>query len=273
MSRKVIGVFVSLALAALGAFLVISYVNKAEERAIADAEAVEVLVVSDSIAAGERVADVQGKVKSVLVPAKAQALGSVAGLSELDAEYVAAVDLLPGEQVVSARFVPVESIIEESRVDVPADLLQVTVSLLPDRAVGGQLRAGQRVAVVASFEPFAIQAAEPGQGEDAVGSSSFFDVDLVGLKTPNTSHIILHKVLVTAVQIEELPTKTIRDDAEQVGVELAPTGNLLVTLAVSAPDVEKIVFTAEHGMVWLAIEPDGAPEAGTRIQTRGTIYE
>ncbi|MCZ6857885.1 MAG: hypothetical protein O7F70_07790, partial [Gemmatimonadetes bacterium] len=51
-----------------------------------------------------------------------------------------------------------------------------------------------------------------------------------------------------------------------------PTGNLLVTLAMEPDDVERTVFSAEFGTVWLAQESETAPDKATRIQTRGTIY-
>ena len=55
--------------------------------------------------------------------------------------------------------------------------------------------------------------------------------------------------------------------------DTAPNGSLFVTLALPGPDIEKIVFTSEHGSIWLAREPLDAVENGTVIQTRGTIYE
>ena len=36
----------------------------------------------------------------------------------------------------------------------------------------------------------------------------------------------------------------------------APTDSLLVTLALDAPSVEKVVYAAEFGTVWLSNEPD-----------------
>jgi hypothetical protein len=53
---------------------------------------------------------------------------------------------------------------------------------------------------------------------------------------------------------------------------LAPTGNLLVTLALDAPSIERLAFTAEFGHIFLAQEPNDAAESGTQIQNRGTIY-
>lgn len=269
MNRKALGVIASVVMAAVGTFVVLSYVRSADERALAGQQAVEVLVVSETIEQGAAATDVTSRVESVLVPAKTRAEGSVSDLSELG-DTVAAVDLVPGEQVVAQRFVATEALEAQQSVPIPSGYLQVTFSLSPDRALGGALVPGDMVAFVASFDPFEVAAVEPGE---LVGSSDpALDGRLTGLQTPNTSHIVLHKILVTNVQIEKLPAPSEREDAEELSIELAPTGNLLVTLAMEAPDIETAVFTAEHGAIWLAWEPEDASEAGTRIQHRGIIY-
>ena len=270
MRKRVLGVVLSIALAGVGVFLTLAYVNKAEERAVAAEETVEVLVVENTIVAGERAQDIGGRIKAVLVPAKVQAAGSVASLADLEGK-VAAVDLQPGEQVLESRFITEEELVENVGLQIPEGLLEVTIAVAPDRALGGELQPGDMVAVVASFEPFQVQAIEPGEIEEFFGATVEDDENR-NLRTPNTSHIILHKILVTYTAQERLPAPTDREDAAEEGVELAPTGNLLVTMAMSAPDVERVVFSAEHGTVWLAREPANASESGTQIQTRGTIY-
>ncbi len=277
MSRRVLGLIASVVLAAAGTFVLLAYVNSADQRAAAGEEVVPVLIVAEPISRGTAAAELDGLVRSTLVPAKVRADGAVGELADLG-DHVAAVDLAPGEQVLAARFVSVNDLETETKIEVPDGLLQVTVSLSPERAVGGRLRPGSTVGVLASFEPFDFNSAEPGDVPDQ-------PVEIVletqpeeenepatKLRTPNSTHIVLHKVLVTNVQIERLPAETATPDVEQSNLELAPTGNLLVTLAIGAPDVEKVVFAAEHGTVWLAAEPTDADETGTAIQTRGTIY-
>ncbi len=278
MSRRVLGLIASVALAAAGTFILLAYVNGADERAAAGEEVVPVLIVAEPITRGTAAADLDDLVRSTLVPAKVRAEGAVADLGDLG-ELVASVDLAPGEQLLAARFVSVNDLETETKIEVPDGLLQVTVSLSPERAVGGRLRPGSTVGVLASFEPFDVGTVEPGgvQPEQPVEivleTAPEEDAQpATKLRTPNSTHVVLHKVLVTNVQIERLPAETATPDVEQSNLELAPTGNLLVTLAVTAPDAEKVVFAAEHGTVWLAAEPTGADEAGTTIQTRGTIY-
>jgi pilus assembly protein CpaB len=260
MGRRIVGAVLAVLLAAVGTFVLVLYVRGAEQRALAGEETVEVLVVSDPVARGTAVDDLAGVVRAEQVPMKVQARGSVGSVEEL-AEYegqVTAVELLPGEQVTSARFIEPQDL-SRAQVDVPDGLLEVTVSLSPERAIGGQMDPGSTVAVLSSFDPFDLEGAvsEEEEPEEAAGAS----------KTPNTTHIILHKVLVTNVQRDDTGTT----DDEDAGSR-APSGNLLVTLALDAPSIERVVFTAEHGRLWLATEPGDAPEEGTRIQQRGTIY-
>jgi pilus assembly protein CpaB len=51
-----------------------------------------------------------------------------------------------------------------------------------------------------------------------------------------------------------------------------PTTSLLVTLALSAADAEKIVFAAEFGSIWLSHEPSTADESGTDIVDGTKVY-
>lgn len=261
MNRRVLSAVVALALAAVGTFALVAFVRGAEDRALAGEELVEVLVVQERVEAGTAASQLDGRVDTDQVPAKIQAADAVDDLDALG-DLVTAVDLLPGEQVTAARFQPADAFERRrAQVDVPEDLLEVTVSLSPDRAVGGMVRPGSKVAVVGSFDPFEISSTEP--------------VQLEGLqipdegKTPNSSHIILHKVLVTNVQTDasfEL------EEVEDNQTAPAPGGNLLVTLALDAPSVERVVFAAEHGRVWLAVQPDEASENGTEVVTRGNVY-
>lgn len=279
MNRKWIGVLVSITLVALGTFVLVRYVQGAEERALEGEETVEVLVVNTAVPRGAAADDLQGKVDTVLVPTKVQAPGSVTELSALAGTF-AAVDLVPGEQLLASRFVSAEELIALDDFAVPDGLLELTLSLSPDRALGGELRPGDEVAVIASFAPFTLTEDESAgvQIEEAIQQSEEDETiqqseeNTTERTTPSSTHLIIHNALVTNIQVERLPAATDEASAEQSGVELAPTGNLLVTLAMEPEDVERTVFSAEFGSVWLAQESETAPDKATRIQTRGTIY-
>lgn len=282
MSRKWIGVVVAVALAAIGTWVLVQYVQSAEERALEGQETIEVLVVSETVPAGAPAESLTAKVRTELVPAKVQAPGSVASLAEL-AGQVTAVELLPGEQVIQTRFVLPEVFESLDEFEVPEGLVEVTMSLSPERAVGGTLRQGDSVAVFASFEPFELDGTSPEADEDSIIISADNPTDAQQLadelgvttaKTPNSTGLILHKVIVSNVQVEQLPVEpVVGEGVEQPDVELAPTGNLLVTLAMQPEQAERFIFTAEFGLVWLAIDDETVAEDTSKVQSRNTIYD
>jgi len=228
--QKLIGIVASVALAAIGTGLLVFYVRGAEDRALKGEKTVSLLVVSDSIAKGTKAEDIAGKVRSEKVPVKVAAGGAVGSLSSL-AGKVATVDLLPGEQLVSGRFSTSGSV----ATSIAPGMLQVTVSLDMVRAMGGEVREGDTVGVLASFDD------------------------------PQTTHLVLHKVAVTAVRNQTGAVVTTNPQGA-----VSPSG-LFVTLALDAPSVEKVVFAAEHGRLWLSREPTAADESGTKVQSKAAI--
>lgn len=276
MDRKWIGVLISLVLAAVGTWVLVQYVNGADERALEGVETVDVLVVSDTIPEGSSIDEVSQRVQRQSVPVDAQAIGSLDSLAGLQGQ-VTAVALVPGEQVIASRFITPQEFSEAQEFSLPDDVreeyLSVTIPLTPERAIGGELEAGDLVAVIASFEPFEINGVEPSAIDpDAEPEDEEDEPEEALPQTPNTSGIIVHKAIVTNVQVEQVPVEEAEQNAEAQGVELAPTGRLLVTLATESPYVEKIVFTAEWGTVWLAIEGELAPDEFDQVQTRNLIY-
>ena len=276
--RRALGVVGAIVVALLGTMLLVGYVRGAEERALEGEELVEVLVISDIVARGTPAEDMGRDVTLELVPAKVRADGSVSDLSLLT-DLVASTDLLPGEQVVASRFITAQTLSSTARIEAPTDMLEVTVALSNDRALGGALLPGDLVAVIASFDPFDLNTIEPTDLEpgEIVDPSEIFvgssggEEQGASLKTPNSTHLILHKILVTNVQVEQLP-RTATEDTPDDAPPLAPTGNLLITLAGPPEAIEKIVFTAEHGFLWLAAEGETAAEPTTPVQTRATVY-
>lgn len=254
MNRKFVGIVAAVLLASVGTFTLLAWVKSAEDRALAGERVVNVLVVQEDISEGTRAEDLETRIAVERVSAKVKAAGSVDDVADLEGK-VAAVDLVAGEQVLATRFVEPAVLARQTSVEVPDGLQEVTVKLEPQRAVGGNVRPGDTVGLVASFEPF-----------EAVDGS--------GTKTPNETHMVMHKILVTRVQAAPTTATPSSDAEEEEGDRLDPVpgGDLLVTFAVDAPSVERIVFAQEFGFVWLTAEPDTATEDGTKIWDRNTIY-
>ena len=259
MRTRLLSLVGSVALAAIGTVMLVSYVQSAHAKAAAPERMESVLVVTQRVPRGTKASELEGKVTVKTIPASAMARGAVHSITEIDGTKVAAADLLPDEQVLANRF---ESPQKLGRDGVPDGMLETTVKLGAERAVGGTLKPGDTVAVVSSFEPFDLQGLV---GADAAGPK----------KSPNTTHVILHKVLVTNVQVtytsgDAKKTSDVKK-TDDTTPDPAPKGELLVTLALDATSVQQVVFTAEFGSLWLAAEPADAPDTPTRIETLGTV--
>lgn len=220
MDRRVKGLAAAVGLASVGTFVLVGYVQAAEDRAVAGERLVPVLVVDEAVERGTPGAELGDLVRDELVPAKVRADGAVTELAALDG-LVAATDLVPGEQVLLDRFEPAE----DAATAVPAGLDEVTLSLDAPRAAGGRLAPGDRVSVLFSNQ----------------------------MNGPQTE-TILRDVPVVAVTQDDDGGGGFAvggggdDEAEAPGSTTA----LLVTLGVSSPEAERLVFAAEHGTVWLA---------------------
>jgi pilus assembly protein CpaB len=240
--RRVIALIAALVLALIGTGVLVLFVSSAEDRALEGEEIVKVLVVQEEIPAGTPASDLGGGVKVEKVPAKVVNSGAVGDISELSG-LVAAVNLLPGDQLTAARFATPEQFSpSRSQIAVPTGLLEISVTLDPSRTMGGTIRPGDTVAVIASFT-----------------------------QDGNQSELILHKVLVTNVQGAPVTVAPVGDDGA-ASRPAAPEGSLLVTLAVDARSAQRVAFTAEFGTMYLAREPADAPAGSTGPESIGSIF-
>lgn len=247
MNRRTGGIIGAVVLALIGAVLVIAYANGADERAESGTKVVSVYTVRTEIPAGTPTADLGDRVGRTDLPKKAVAEGAITNLKQIKG-LVAGALLVPGEQLVRARFTsPSAFQASGSGVSIPDGFLTTTISLEPQRAIGGVLSPGVTVAVSASF---------------AGGDGG-----------PAQSGIILQKVLVTNVQVADPNTAETTDtttDASRPGA--SPQGALLVTLALPADQVTRLVYAAEHGTIWLSTDPRNAPDAPGGAVVRNGIY-
>lgn len=230
---------VAVLLAALGTFVLLSYVNGADERALAGTRTVEVLVVSAPIPAGTSADDLADLVTTTPLPSNVVLTGGVTSLDDLEGR-VATVDLEVGEQLLDSRFISPADLQALDEVEIPAGLHEITIALEPQRVIGGEIAAGDTVGVFLS--------------------------DMEG----KTTHLVLHKALVTNVQGL---SPVLEPEGDTPVAEALPPGDVMVTLALDAPSAEKLVFGMEQGMVWLSAEPLDADENGTIVLDWNLVYQ
>ncbi len=248
MRRRLLAATVALLLAAAGAVVLLAYVRGADARALAGTRTVDVLVVDQAIPEGTPGEEVADLVRTERLPAKAAVEGGITDLAQL-AGQVATADLQPGEQLLAVRFAAPEDLAVPGTVPPPPGASEVSILLEPQRAVGGRLAAGDEIGVYVSLTL-----------ENEAG------------KTVGTTHATLHGALVTQVQGAPAPASGDGTTETASSGQAAPTGSVLVTVALPARDAELVVFGMEHGTVWLALEPEGADSSDTRIVTQGNVY-
>jgi pilus assembly protein CpaB len=238
-NRRVSGIIAAAVLAVIGTVTLTTYVQSARDGAEASAGDVDVWVVDETIAKGTNGADIEAHVTRTSVPRRLEADGALTDLDDVD-DLVVIETLLPGDQLVSSRFGTPAQV---RQAGIPAGFHAVTIELEPQRALGGQLRAGDKVDVVMSYD-LTSEAARATGATKATG-------------------VTLRDVLVASVQINPNAEGVPNVEAQAQGddneaVEDAPTEALLVTLAVDDASVERLILGAEFGKIWLATASAGA---------------
>lgn len=253
MKTRIIGAIVALVLAAIGAVLLVGYVRGADARAAEGAELTDVYIAQESIAKGTPGEAVAEFVKVDSIPKKNVAEGSVTDLEQL-AGLVAAAEILPGEQLLEARFIDPADLAARGDVAIPEGMQLVSFTLAADRVVGGQVRAGDKIGLVGTVDPDEI-----GDEEDVVNPVTSF---------------AFHGVLVTNVQ--GAVTAESGQDSEQQSEQGAGDA-IMVTIALSAHDVERWVWFSEgeaggYANMWLTLENEKTDNSGTSPVTGSNAF-
>ncbi|MFA5775375.1 MAG: RcpC/CpaB family pilus assembly protein [Ilumatobacteraceae bacterium] len=233
--RRKLRILAGITAAAIGTIMLYAIVNNRDNEQVGEVtEFGSVVVVKTAIPRQTPVESIIDSVEIMQVPTNLINPGAVATLGEITPGYVTSTELLPGEQLLSARFRNPEGL---SRILVPNSLQEVTIPIFPERAVGGAFNPGDTLGVIASF----------GSGEGGENSS-----------------FILHRALVTAVQFSssDLGVASATASGSDTSARTAPTDQLLVTFAVSSVDAVRLVFAAEFGSIWLSLEGPGAKVGG-----------
>ncbi len=125
-------------------------------------------------------------------------------------------------------------------VEVPDEMVEITAALDTQRAIGGQVRPGDLVGIIISYDDARV------------------------------TDLVLHKILVSNVQ-DEAPVP-IAESSDEL-LEAAPSGRFYVTFALQAADAEKLAHGLEFGRIWLTYEPETADETSPGVQSRDSVID
>jgi Flp pilus assembly protein CpaB len=247
MKTRIIGAIVALVLAIVGTVVLVGYVRGADQRAAEGAEFVEVYVVDEAIAKGTAAGAIEEFISRTELPAISVAEDRVTDLADLEG-LVTSAELLAGDQLRAERFVDPAVLAAQGDVAVPEGLQEVTVALEVQRVVGGAVQPGSRIGIVVTNK------LEPGQpaaeGTPTVGPATRF---------------IDNQVLVTRVKAGSTFTPEEGEDSSQQAVQ-----NIMVTLAMSPVQIEKLVWAREMqeddlAGVWLTLQNEDTSTEGSTL--------
>ncbi|WP_269938213.1 Flp pilus assembly protein CpaB [Arthrobacter sp. HY1533] len=235
MKARLLGGIAAILLAIIGTVLLVNYVGGADSRAMAGTDTKEVLVVSKDIAAGTEVSKFGDSVQTKQVPAAMVVEGALANLGDVEGK-VAAMPLLPGDQLSAARLSDAATFKGSNPVKVPDTMQQLSFSVTSDRVVGGQLQPGDYAALFLSYNA----GIEPGTAEVPA------------------SKLTLRKALVVSMQASGQTQTEAPGTSTSPDTGLAPktvaADSWVVTVALAPADGIKLVHAAEFGHIWVAKE-------------------
>ena len=228
MKRRVIAVLVAVLLAIAGAAMVLTYVSRADDRAVADADAVPVWVAQELVPAGTTLKDAERSelITQTNVAQGALPTGALQQIGPDNSSLLALSDVQPGEFLMSARFGTTPT--GEKAITVPSGMIAMSVELSDPARVGQFVTPGSRIAVYATHKIKAV-------GEDET-SKAFNDLDV------NGTTVLLPDVQVIAMGDTALAAP--KQQTDEDGEQTSTTPSFLVTLAVDPDDAPRLA----HGI-------------------------
>ncbi len=241
MQSRVLAVLVAVVLALVATAALVVYVNGADRRAISEQQPTLVWVAAKAIPAGTSGVNASntGLIKQQAVPKKNVVPGAVVALSQIQNRY-AAVNIVAGEQLLQGRWVGAEDVAGGRLLDIQSGYQALSIGLDMTRQVAGFVTPGDKVGLVLTMS-------RPGSGgEDEVARSQF---------------------LLQGVQVLAVGATALANASSQGGnrPNQGRSPESAVTLAVPDSQVERVVYAAENGSIYMTLmAPDGkrAPSVG-----------
>lgn len=258
MTRRILAVFLAIVLAVLGTAAVLFYVSRADDRAVADASPVEVLVAKQRIAAGTTGESVRERdlVELLRMPAGTLPDGEV--LTEIPADLdklVLTSDLQSGQLVLRRMFS--ESTRTSGGLAIPEGKMAVSFEATMAEQVAGYVRPGSQVAVFVTYRIV------PDTKVKSVGRDTSDD--------PEGTSVLLPKVEVIAVGTyggDGETTTTPRDEEVREDPDDDRRAVVLVTVAATDAEAAKIIHAAEGDALYLALLSDSSKvQPGTGVDS------
>jgi Flp pilus assembly protein CpaB len=245
MPRRVLMIGATLLLAVLGTVAVLLYVGKADARALAGKQAVTVLVAAKKVPAGTSAhdADRDGLLRKEEMAAETVPADALAEVGSDVTDLVASADIQPGQLVLRPMFVT--RALQTGGLKIPDGKVAVSVSVSGAQRVAGYAEVGSKVAV---FDTFNV--AEGHGGRTPAGDGLQKQHDYV-----QGTRLVLSGVEVIAVGPQGSGSAgDAKKSSATAGGASGGSDTVLVTVAVTQAEAEKLILVAQAGSVYLALE-------------------
>jgi pilus assembly protein CpaB len=282
MRLRVILIIVAIIIAGVAVFGVIAYISNIRQTAEKEVEKIEVLVAIQNIPKDTFVDDLMSS-KSVelqAIPRKYIADGVLTTLDNFKG-FVTISPISKGEQITSTKFAKPEQV--GLAFNIPGDMVAISIPVDEVIGVSKLIRIGDMVNVIATFMPEENKNANETTAEaqttvETQPVEAGEEEILTEIKEPITKTLLWNvKVLYLGTReiiVEEQKEKSSAILSNQAAKEAKAIIINTVTLAVSPEDAEKLVFSEELGLVWLALVPsEGVEVKETPGRTYKNIFE
>ncbi len=226
MQNRLLAIVVAIVLAVVAAMALVVYASSADRRAINEQAPVPVYVAARVIKQGESIdqATRAGKIKIVQYPRRLVAPNAVRALTQLSGK-VAEVDILANEQLVDSRWVSQEEVEGQNLLTIKPGFQAVSIQVEASKQVSGFVTVNNHVNVYVTI--------------DKAGGP--------------VTQLLLADVKVLAVGATAQGTTAAQPPGRN--------GNLsTLTLEVRDQQVDKLVFAADNGRLYLTlVPPTGGP--------------
>ena len=249
MSRRTIALVAAIILAAVATVALISYVQSAENKRTKNQTLVSVYVAKDVIPQGTSgdTAISQGLITQISVPLQARVADAIASLNDIKGE-VAAVDIQKNEQIQASRFVAPGT--AGNTLAIPQGLQAISVQVGIPPGVAGFIKPNDTVSVIA-------QVSIPKTGTAAAATS------------PTVKYLLQNVKVLAVGQF----TVTTAANGNTTSTTTQTSGQVLLTLAVTPQQAERLVFANLQGQLYFTLLPaqPGKP-VGTPGRTTANIF-
>jgi pilus assembly protein CpaB len=238
MNRRIGLIALAVVLALVGTFAVYSYAHNADKRAVDATRSADVVFAVKQVPAGTSWADAikGGYLSDEKVPVDSAPSTAIASTSvSIPLGQVATADIAAGQIVVRPMFG--EKSATTGILAIPKGMLAISVSLAANADVAGFVQSGSQVAIFTTFK------IKPAKNSPLNRSSVAGGADLYATK------LLLPRVDVIA---------TSQGAPSSLNKNSAASGSVLLTLAVSQQDAQRVILAQQTGQLYLGLLSDSS---------------